>query len=215
MPVRKIKKNYRNVTGVSSATKAVGDAEFESTLERDFLRLLEFSSEVQSFEVQPVTLNWQDDAGANRRYTPDVSVAFCAALGRAPWLCEVKYRADLRKNWAELRPKFRQAIRYARERGWRFKLMTEVEIRTPTLEAAKFLLPYRRREGSSDQLNRILGLLQVLQKTTPGDLIQQLAPDPTGQGEWLPLVWKLIAQFQIGVDFQRPLTMTSPIWSLK
>ena len=56
MPIRKIKKNYRNVTGIFASTKAVGEAQFESTLERDFLRLLEFSPDVARFEVQLLTL---------------------------------------------------------------------------------------------------------------------------------------------------------------
>ena len=39
MPVRKIPKNYRNVTGVAAHSKADGPAAFESTLERDFITL--------------------------------------------------------------------------------------------------------------------------------------------------------------------------------
>ena len=43
MPVRKIPKNYRNVTGIAAHAKADGPAAYESTLERDFITLLEFS----------------------------------------------------------------------------------------------------------------------------------------------------------------------------
>ncbi|RBB63100.1 TnsA endonuclease N-terminal domain-containing protein [Xanthomonas oryzae] len=93
MPVRKIAKSYRNVTGIVAAAKAAGPAQFESTLERDFLTRLEFSPYVRSFEVQPVTLSWHDD-GRERRYTPDVLVHFKARHGAepTPLLCEVKYR---------------------------------------------------------------------------------------------------------------------------
>jgi hypothetical protein len=41
------------------------------------------------------------------------------------------------------RPKFRAAQRYARQQGWRFRLVTERHMRTPYLENAKFLRPYR------------------------------------------------------------------------
>ncbi|CBJ44349.1 hypothetical protein V4C85_03805 [Ralstonia solanacearum] len=41
MPVRKVPKNYRNVTGIAAHRKAEGAAMFESTLERDFIALLE------------------------------------------------------------------------------------------------------------------------------------------------------------------------------
>lgn len=215
MPVRKIRKNYRNVTGISAATKAVGEAQFESTLERDFLRLLEFSPDVASFEVQPVTLNWVDDAGTKRSYTPDTWVTFHDASGLKPWLCEIKYRSDLKKHWSELRPKFRQAIHYARQQGWRFRLMTEVEIRGPALDAAKFLLPFRRRTIPADQSAYILTLVEVLKATTPDDLLRHISSDPSIQAEWLPVIWHLIAQFQIGADLQSPLLMSSHLWSLR
>ncbi|MBF4343943.1 heteromeric transposase endonuclease subunit TnsA, partial [Vibrio anguillarum] len=41
MSVRTIPKNYRNLTGLAASTKAEKPF-FESTLERDFLTLLEF-----------------------------------------------------------------------------------------------------------------------------------------------------------------------------
>jgi len=66
MPARKIPKNYRNVTGIAAASKAEGAVGFESTLERDFLTLLEFSPDVERFEVQPVTLPWHDGTQARR-----------------------------------------------------------------------------------------------------------------------------------------------------
>lgn len=213
MPVRKIKKNYRNVTGVSAASKAVGAAEFESTLERDFLRLLEFSPEVTRFEVQPVTITWPDDSGGKRSYTPDIWVAFHDGIGRKPWLCEVKYRADLKKYWPELRPKFGRAIRFARQRGWRFRLMTEVEIRGPELEAAKFLLPFRRLSISSERSAHVLAIVKGVKETTPDELLSRLSPDPFIQAEWLPVIWQLVATFQIGADMQSPLSMSSRLWS--
>lgn len=215
MPVRKIKKNYRNVTGISAATKALGQAQFESTLERDFLRLLEFSPDVAAFEVQPLTLNWRDDAGTKRSYTPDTWVSFHDAAGQKPWLCEVKYRSDLKEQWSELHPKFRQAIRYARQKGWRFRLMTEVEIRGPLLEAAKFLLTFRSRTVPADQAVHILALVERLKDTTPSDLLRHITPDPNIQAEWLPTIWHLVARFQIGADLQSSLSMSSRLWSLR
>ena len=53
MPVRKIRKNYRSVTGVFTGQKNEGSTEFESTLERDLFTLLEFSPDVLKYEAQP------------------------------------------------------------------------------------------------------------------------------------------------------------------
>lgn len=213
MPVRKIKKNYRNVTGISSASKAVGQAQFESTLERDFLRLLEFSPEVKRFEVQPLTIHWRDNSHSWRSYTPDVLVTFTEATSRPPWLCEVKYRSDLRKNWPELHPKFIQAIRDAKHQGWRFRLISEVEIRGHDLDAAKFLLPFRRLSIPPERKSRLLSLVDSLGESTPQGILQTISPDLQVQAEWLPALWQLVANFDIGMDFETPITMTSKLWS--
>lgn len=213
MPVRKIKKNYRNVTGISSASKAVGQAQFESTLERDFLRLLEFSPEVEQFEVQPLTIHWHDESHTWRSYTPDVLITFSEGSSRPPWLCEVKYRSDLRNNWLELHPKFIQAIRYAKQHGWRFRLITDVEIRGPDLDAAKFLLPFRRYSIPPERKARLLSLVDSLVESTPQGILQTISPDSQEQAEWLPALWQLVANFDIGMDFETPITMTSRLWS--
>jgi hypothetical protein len=46
-----VPKNYRNVTGVAASDKAAGPAQFETTLERDFLAIPAFLPEVEHFEV--------------------------------------------------------------------------------------------------------------------------------------------------------------------
>jgi len=213
MPVRKIPKNYRNVTGIAASGKAVGAAQFESTLERDFLARLEFSSEVERFEVQPVKIEWRDKQGVPRSYTPDVLVEFKADLDRVPWLCEVKYRADLKKDWGALHPKFIQGIRYAKQRQWRFRLITEVEIRTPYLANVRFLAPFKFRKILEENAEQVLAQLQSIGRTTPAGLIQSLATDAWLQAEWLPVVWHLLAHHRIGADLELELSMNSPIWS--
>ena len=75
MSVRKIPKNYRNVTGQMASTKS-SDVLYESTLERDFFTLLEFDTHVSSYETQPLKIQWQDTTGKARTYTTDVLVHF-------------------------------------------------------------------------------------------------------------------------------------------
>ncbi|MBD3842159.1 MAG: hypothetical protein IE909_09785 [Campylobacterales bacterium] len=74
MSVRTIPKNYRNVTGIHASVKSEEKAMFESTLERDFITLLEFDNDVVSFDVQPVKIKWFDQNGKSRSYFPDVLV---------------------------------------------------------------------------------------------------------------------------------------------
>ena len=130
-PVRKIPKNYRNVTGIVAHEKANGSAMSESSLERDFLTILEFCPEVVNYTVQPIRLEWQDANNKLRSYPRHFrTFQKNVAQGDKPWLCEVKYRSDLAENWHELRPKFKSAVRFANAQGWRFRIMTEVEIRS-------------------------------------------------------------------------------------
>jgi len=214
MPVRKIPKNYRNVTGVAASGKAVGPAQFESTLERDFLTLLDFSPEVDQYEVQPIKIEWRDEHGNIRSYTPDVLAEFVPELNRRPWLCEVKYRTDIKKNWAALRPKFKQAIRYAKQHSWRFRLITEVEIRTPLLANVRFLAAFKLRNVPATDTEALLTALSAMHRTTPTGLLQTIAEDAWRRAEYIPALWHLLACRRIGADLNIELTMDSPIWSL-
>lgn len=214
MPIRNIPKNYRNVTGVAANSKAEGKAMFESTLERDWLTLLQFSAEVESFEVQPVKIKWVDAEGKNHIYTPDVLVYYHQA-GIKPLLCEVKYRDELRENWTQFKPKFQAAYRYAKERGWRFKLITERRVRTTLLDNAKFLLPFTRRITSeAEQIPVLLEKLALQPSTTVQSLLNSIDANPMIQAEYIPVLWYLVGTHQMGVDLTQKLTMTSVIRSL-
>ncbi len=211
MPVRKIPKNYRNVTGIAAQTKAIGEAQFESPLERDFIALLEFSPDVARYEVQPVKIEWIDAQGKPRYYRPDVRVEFCDELKRPPWLYEVKCRDDLRVHWEELRPKFRQGIRYARKQGWVFHLVSDAEIRTPYLTNVRFLLGYRNRTIPKAPTDAVMHALERLGEASVEQLLQALSDDPWQQAEYLPAIWYLIANWRLHADLQQTLTMASPI----
>lgn len=214
MPIRKIPKNYRNVTGITAATKAVGSSGFESTLERDFLALLEFSPEVKHFEVQPLKIEWPDEDGGSRSYTPDVFVEFQRETGRQPWLCEVKYRSDLKKHWADLKPRLRRGIHLAKQKHWRFRVITEVEIRTVYLSNVRFLSPFRLRNISDASTKRLLEQLYIQQHSTPNNLLNAVAVSEKARAEWLPVLWHLMACHRIGVSLDGELTMDMPIWSI-
>ena len=215
MPIRKIPKNYRNITGIAPCNKAVGIAAYESSLERDFLTLLEFDSNVQHFEVQPIAIEWFDPTGKKHIYTPDVLVHYQNDV----IIYEVKYRSDLRKNWRELKPKFQAALHFCKLQGWHFKLITELEIHTDYLCNVRFLLPYQQNGLSGEYSEAYMTLLdeslRELKKSTPKQLIQQTFQDEYNQAKLLPVLWYLIAERKIGADLNQPLTMQSAIWFKK
>lgn len=215
MPVRDIPKNYRNITGKASSNKTKS-AYFESGLERDFLAVLEFDKDVVTYDVQPVAINWFDANGKLRKYTPDVLVKTVnfETNEKTTTLYEVKYRDDIRKNWKELKAKFKAGIRFAKEHGWRFKLITEKEIKTAYTANARFLMPYMNQKLNEEFEGLILDALAELEETSVEALLCHLSKDPWRQAEILPTVWKLVGDKRIGCDLYLPITMTSSIWDV-
>ncbi|WP_300320763.1 TnsA endonuclease N-terminal domain-containing protein [Idiomarina sp.] len=215
MSVRTIPKNYQNLTGLMNSTKADG-AFFESTLERDFLTIIEFDTNVQSYDVQPVSIFWIDEKGKRRTYTPDVLVEFqagkCSFSRFDVILCEVKYRSELQRKWADFKPKFKAAIKYAKLKGWRFKLVTEDEIRTPFMENARFLLPYLSESLDESHEALLLEQLISLRECSVDALIKSIFNDKWAQAELIHSLWWLIASRRVSTDLNKPLTMSSRIW---
>lgn len=215
MPAREIPKNYRNLTGRAFSNKTES-AFFESTLERDFLATLDFDTNVISYDVQPVTINWFDSEGYLRKYTPDVLVsALNPKTGQIEHiLYEVKYRDEIKKKWKKLKPKFKAALTYATAQGWKFKIVSEQEIKTAYTDNARFLLYYVNQSLNEDYENLILDKLGELEEVSIEELLNQLSSDPWLKANYLPAVWHLIGAQRIGVDLHLPLTMTSNIWDV-
>jgi hypothetical protein len=217
MPIRQVPKNYRGVTGVFPSRKSIGPAPFESLLERDFFTILEFDPQIKSFEVQPLKIDWKDAEGQSRHYTPDVLVhpTQWAPPGKwqKPFLCEVKTQADLEKHGAELKPKFKAARAFAKNKGLEFKVITDAVIRIPYLGNARFLLPYTQLTPRPEQAHLALQMINELRTATPEQLVAAIANDKWLQAEILPTVWHLIGTEVIMCDLNLPLTMSSRLWS--
>lgn len=215
-PARKIPIGTRSVTGTMP-----GGARYESTLERDLLYILLFDINIDSFVPQPVTIEYADAEGKRHTYTPDILIHHRTDISPAKKLPiilgEVKYRDDLRENFKEYRPKFKAAIRYAKERGWQFRIFTEREIRTPFLQNAKFLLPYKKPDPypAYDYTNLILVKLHEFRETDVETLLVSIYRDKWNQAELLPIIWHLIAIRRIGNDLGVPITMRSRIWTIR
>lgn len=208
-PIREIGISTRSVTGVVPSL-----GRYESSLERDLMEILRFDHRVESFVAQPLTIEYIDDAGRGRSYTPDGLIHFKTSSYRPqPVLFEVKFREDFRKNWKVLIPKFRAAKNYCLGRGWRFEVFTEREIRTPYLDNVKFLWPYLAREPSVETRALILKTLWDLDEADPDLLLCALCHDAANRARMIPAIWYLVANGAVGCDLNLPLTMRSSIWA--
>lgn len=209
MPERRITKSYRSVTGVFSSQKSEGSAEFESTLERDLFALLEFSPDVVSYEVQPVTIGWNDTQGRSRRYTPDVLVRLKGSS--IPLLLEAKYREDLHEDWARLNEKHLAAKRWTKEKGMKFNVVTERSIRGAYLENARFLLSYRHPVPPVEMMSLVKDILKSKHKASAKTIVEKAFSDDWRQAQLLTVIWYLVSTFQIKVELTEKLNMESEL----
>lgn len=213
-PVRKITRSASSLRGFHPSAKTGQFVQLESALERDFCCLLEFGPDVLGYVEQPITIEYEAD-GRTRRYTPDFLVQY--APGRPATLVEVKYRADLRANWAELKPKFVAAKRYAATKGWEFLLYTEVEIQNAYLKNARFLLRFQQPSAPVSPVYQqlLLDILAQLDEATPAEVLLVAFQDADRQAEVLPVLWHLVSRGLIGCNLYQSLTMQSQLWSVQ
>lgn len=209
MPVRKIGLCYRSVSGRVPMGRGRPGVQVESTLERDFALLCRFDPSVALLEEQPVRIQYHDADGRARSYVPDFLVNHRG--GRPmPRLVEIKYSTDPMLVSGQLEGRFAAARAFARSQGWRFEVVTEREIRTPWLENATFLLPFRGRLIAPD----LRKALHAALRTAGGQGIAVLADEVAktlglSRPEVLPGIWTLVAEFEVAADLDRPLTMNT------
>lgn len=185
---------------------------FQSSLERDWLLVLDFDPTVCRIAVEPFSIFYKVN-GQERRYTPDVLAEHASSSGvNKTVVYEVKPREELNANWATYKTRFKVAVRRCREEGWRFKIVTEKEIRTPLLDNARFLRRYRSLPDNALTREQLLYTLKGLGQTTPQALLAAAYWHEEPQMAALPTLWKLIASRAVVAMLHEPLTMGSPIW---
>lgn len=216
-PVRDILPSGYSVRGQVNSSKNRRATQYESSLERDLLQLLEFDKRVACYCEQPVTIEYVHE-GRIRHYTPDVLVYYREDVAETqaikPQLCEVKYRADLKQNWVELKPRFRAAMQYAAGKGWQFKLMTEREIRTDYLLNVRFLLHYLGPHAQVTQMDQglLISLLRDIRLTTAEELLLMATADRAKRAELLYTLWHLVAVGLIHCDLTTELSLQTELW---
>lgn len=178
--------------------------EHESALERDFVLLVSFLDAGAAITSQPLTIEYQDGARL-RRYTPDFRVIWSDGHSE---LVEVKYRADLRIQWAQLRPGFVAARAKAIASGGRFRIATERGIRGPLLDNARRLLPLRGVPLDPATSEHALRAARSLSDPTFGRIVDAMSCD---RALALGAVWRLIARGALDTDLAAPIKLDSPV----
>lgn len=206
MPVRRIPRSHRNLTGVVSPGPGRRGIACESPLERDFVILTLFDPDVVEVEEQPVRVPLPGGRGRAAYYVPDFLVR--RRMGGTS-LVEVKPSQVLAAEGANLEPKFAAARGYAAGRRWSFEVWTEREIRTVRLDNAKFLLPYRSRATDPGLCLAVMRAVAVGAESVAGVVAK--AEGERERGRWLACLWHLLATGRLATDLGCALDMDSRV----
>jgi len=191
MPARAIRLSYRShITGRQPFIPGGTLIGHESTLERDFVTLCRFDPDVLGIEEQPITINWIDPDGRNRRYTPDYLVVRQTGVE----LVEIKYRDDLWTKWADYKPAFAAAREWAAIRRMRFRIVTDRHIRGPLLSNTKRLIA-RMHDTVPAEIERDITVTLVrLQPISLSDLVEAVVAPERPREVVLSALWPLLAR---------------------
>lgn len=205
MPVRKVANRGRNMIGYFPSLKMQRMVAFESTLERDYLYLLDYDREVQAFAEQPLTIEYWD-GGKLRRYTPDFHV-----VGPG-WDRLVECKPTVFAAQEENQRRMRAASAWCREQGWQFCLVTDQDVRAGfRLQNVKSLTRYARHLIAPGIRGHVYSLLLAAPGAlTVAELLRGLAvPRPTALASLLGMVFH--HEIHIPLD-DAPIAGATPVY---
>lgn len=213
MAKRRMITKYTSLSGIVISEKCGTDIWFESSLEKDFALTLEFHPTVKHFTEQPITIQYIENK-KSRVYTPDFLVTFTDET-EPKWLCEIKLRDDLLRNFSKYKARFKAASHYCKELGWQFKLINETHFRGPLLDNLKFLSQYQAEFVDGHCYELILNRIEDLGPTTVREVLTSISDaNPSIQGKCIYAMWYCLKVSKLGCDFSQSLSLETEIWKL-
>jgi hypothetical protein len=201
VPVRKIPKNYRSVTGAFASLKNGRNVFHESLLERDFFLMQEFDNSVESYEEQPIEIYYTYN-GKKIKYTPDCLVHYNDS--RKPCIYEVKFSNEIKEKKVFLQQKFEQIEEYLNDNDMDFKLFTEMDVDSIYLDNLKFLYNFSviRNQTKIDSIKKVF--LKNTQITYQ-DFLNTYSSNRYEQAEVIPYIWYLVLTNFLSIDLYKKI----------
>jgi hypothetical protein len=205
---RRIKPTRRSLSGFYSFRGE--PIAFESTLERDFLKRIGFSTDVQSITPQPAKIDFVAPNGRPYQYTPDYLVQFRDSAGLRPLLVEVKPELEWRENWRQWLPKWKAAWRYAKARGWQFHIYDESRIRDQLLDNILYLERFRHLDFAPEESAWVVKNIREMGSAPFHYVVARHFQGSEAVG--VSHIWHLVATRQLDCDIRRPLDDFIHLW---
>lgn len=199
-PQRKIKKNYRSITGHFPSIKNNKSVAYESKLEKIFFLTLEFDDTVVSYQEQPqITIDFQ---GRTKTYSADCYVRYSPDLNKRNALVEVKYTQELVKQKDYFDKKFASIRKTCEDISIDFTVFTEETYPRIYIENLDFLYRYKTHGREKQYDGEIIALLKH-GKMQASHLAEQIADNPKELIIASNAIWGLVATGRITTDLYK------------
>lgn len=185
---------------------------FESSLEADFMYLLEFNPDVKFYYERPLIIRYKEGR-STKEYLPNFLVDYHNGNKE---LVELKFSSDLALNQRKYQNRFESAQNFCKENNLCFKILSETNIHTARLFNAKFLSYYQKStiHINDVDVDYLILLVKRYKKIAVKELLPIASKDEYRQAELLYVLWYAIAHYLIHYDEDQRLSMetTLSLW---
>ncbi|MFY4808267.1 TnsA endonuclease N-terminal domain-containing protein [Aliarcobacter butzleri] len=205
---RKIKKNYRSITGHFPSIKNNTSLSFESKLEKAHFLVLEFDNEVISYQEQPQIEIFFN--GKNQIYSADCYIKRVKNASKKDSIVEVKYINEIEKDKEYFEKRFEAATISANKLNLDFEIYTD-EIHTEIyLDNLDFLYRYKLYPIENRYENQIINLVEQNKKISAFDLANLISQNLIDYPTISNCIWDLVCKEKLKSDLQSAkVTMNS------
>ena len=205
---RKIKKNYRSITGHFPSIKNNTSIGFESKLEKAHFLSLEFDNEVISYQEQPqikIYINGQD-----KIYSADCYIKRTKTSLKKDSIVEVKYTNEIEKRKEYFEKKFESAKTSANKLNLDFEVYTEKIHSETYLDNLDFLYRYKLQPIENKYEVQMLKILNKKNKISAFDLANLVSENPIEYGLISNCIWDLVCKEKLKTNLElSKITMNS------
>ena len=205
---RKIKKNYRSITGHFPSIKNNTSIGFESKLEKAHFLSLEFDNEVISYQEQPqveICIN-----GKDKIYSADCYIKRAKTSLKKDSIVEVKYTKELEKRKDYFEERFQSATISANKLNLDFEIYTEKIHSEIYLDNLDFLYRYKLQPIENKYENQILKIVNKNHKISAFDLANLVSENPIEYGLISNCIWDLVCKEKLKTNLElSKITMNS------
>lgn len=205
---RKIRKNYRSITGHFPSIKNNTSIGFESKLEKAHFLSLEFDNEVISYQEQPQIEIFFN--GKNQIYSADCYIKRVKNSSKKDSIVEVKYTNEIEKKKEYFERRFESATISSNKLNLDFEVYTEQNHSEIYLDNLDFLYRYKLYPIENKYENQIINLLKENKKISAFELANLISQNLIDYPTISNCIWDLVCKEKLKSDLQSAkVTMNS------